>query len=387
MHRLVQSAVALVLCVSSWQATAGPDPRYAIVPVVTGNFFIYAARGINNQGDVIGTIYVDDAGNELRGFVHSGGVTTILGTLGGLSSNPYGLNDRGQIVGESQTADGIYHSTLFNGSSPINLTPGLSRPSGATAINDGGVIVGVVPCDCGDFHAARYAGGDINDLGTLGGPASDTSGINDAGQIVGFTTSPGPYAPRAYLYEHGVMTDIGTLGGDWADASAINRAGQIAGQSQVAGPGDHFHAFLYTHGMMTDLGALDGHDTTALALNNVGQVVGAWSAGVFALNGFLWENGVMFDLNGLVDPALGWTIHDARGINDAGQIVVNGCNEGLGVCGVLRLDPNLSPVPEPAAFGMWLAALGLAGMRLGRRRMLSCFPRMHQRCYPGLGKL
>ena len=39
--------------------------------------------------------------------------------------------------------------------------------------------------------------------------------------------------------------------------------------------------------------------------------------------GFLWRDGVMYDLTALVASS-GWTIVDARAINDAGQIAATG---------------------------------------------------------------
>jgi probable HAF family extracellular repeat protein len=38
-----------------------------------------------------------------------------LGTLGGAYSSAAAINDHGQIVGESLTADGAYHAALWVG--------------------------------------------------------------------------------------------------------------------------------------------------------------------------------------------------------------------------------------------------------------------------------
>jgi len=80
----------------------------------------------------------------------------------------------------------------------------------------------------------------------------------------------------------------------------------------------------------------------------------------------LYENGAMVDLDGLVDPASGWTIESAFAINDLQQIAAYGCNRGL--CQALLLDP-VSPVPEPRTDAMMLAGLALLGwcLRAGRQ--------------------
>jgi hypothetical protein len=55
------------------------------------------------------------------------------------------------------------------------------------------------------------------------------------------------------------------------------------------------------------------------------------------LPAWVYRGGKMRDLNTLIDPAPGWSLHDAGGINIHGQIAASGCLAGL--CFALRLDP------------------------------------------------
>jgi len=71
---------------------------------------------------------------------------------------------------------------------------------------------------------------------------------------------------------------------------------------------------------------------------------------------------MMFDLNNLLDPASPWQVNGPFngpwGINDKGEIGVNGCTSS-GQCDALLLSPNTT-VPEPMTlvlFGSALAAL------------------------------
>ena len=65
----------------------------------------------------------------------------------------------------------------------------------------------------------------------------------------------------------------------------------------------------------------------------------------------------MLDINALIDPALGWTVATAIGINDAQQIVGYACRT-RDVCRPVRLDPiTPPPVPEPGRLALWLAGL------------------------------
>ena len=70
--------------------------------------------------------------------------------------------------------------------------------------------------------------------------------------------------------------------------------------------------------------------------------------------------GSMVDLNTLIDPASGWLLMDARGINDSGQIT------GFGTIGGQTHAYLLSPTSEPASLS--LLALGTLAIAHRNRR-------------------
>jgi probable HAF family extracellular repeat protein len=92
--------------------------RYSITDLGTLGGGYSSATSINNRGQVVG--YSETGWGDLRPFLWQDGKMTDLGTLpGGDDHNPGGIppadnNDRGQVVGESSTAAGETHAVLWS---------------------------------------------------------------------------------------------------------------------------------------------------------------------------------------------------------------------------------------------------------------------------------
>jgi probable HAF family extracellular repeat protein len=185
------------------------------------------------------------------------------------------------------------------------------------------------------------AGYTVTDLGTLGGAYSYAYAINNAtashpAQVVG-EADTASRAGHAFLYSGGVMTDLGTLSADtYSIATALNSSGQVVGTSNYwsSGTTTH-HAFLWQASTgMTDLGNLGASETSALAVNDPTtahpfQVVGYGEITACGVDhAWLWQNGVMTDLNTLIPSNSGWVLTSANGINDNEQIVGQGTING-----------------------------------------------------------
>jgi probable HAF family extracellular repeat protein len=116
---------------------------------------------INDRSQVVGEAEIDP-GTADRAFLWQSGTITDLGTLGGASSIAQSINNRGQVVGVSQTAEeageeGVAHAFLWQDDIMIDLGT-LGGPFGnAEAINDRGQITGFTQNASHEFHAVLWS--------------------------------------------------------------------------------------------------------------------------------------------------------------------------------------------------------------------------------------
>jgi probable HAF family extracellular repeat protein len=247
---------------------------------------------------------------------------TDLGTLGGKSSRPRALNGRGQVVGESFTANGKVHAFLWQSGKMTDLGTLGGSDSFASGINGRGQVVGASSTTNGSQHAFVWQSGKMTDLGTLGArfTSSSATAINERGDVVGTSylakvTQTGQQG-HAFIWQNGVMTDLGTLGAGSAtsEAVALNERGAVVGSSR-SGTGSA-RPVLWRDRMIRPLYRGSGYGAV-VAINDRGQAIGARvPAGGAVVHAFIWENGNLTDLG-----TLGGTESDATAINTRNQIV------------------------------------------------------------------
>jgi len=280
--------------------------------------------------------------------------------LGGPNSIAFGDNVRFQAAGEAETSAPDPNGEDFCGfgthltclpflwqDGVMNPLPTLGGNNGeATAINNRGEVAGFAENSSPDpgcptpqvlhFKPVVWEKGVIHKLPTLGGdPDGVAFMINDNGQTVGASGNCATFNPidlynlvpvHALLWEKGKATDLGNLGGQTGQAGGnialdINNQGQVVGNSDL--PGDTtFHAFLWTRRTgMQDLGTLSGDVASlSISINDAGSVIGASLDANFNPRAFLWEKGVMTDLNTLIVGNSPLYLLTGCSINSRGEI-------------------------------------------------------------------
>jgi probable HAF family extracellular repeat protein len=329
------------------------------------------AYGINNAGQVVGQSY-PTVGS--KAVIWNGGTPTALSPLpSGTTSVGLGINDAAQVVGYSDTTGGVTHAAIWNGTTPTDL-----GAVSASGINNVGQVVGTSAAN----HATVWNGTTPTDLGTLGGTVSSATGINNRGQVVGSSGTTGDAAARAVVWNGTTPTALAPLAGDANSyANGINNRGQVVGYDvHIAGISGS-QAVIWNGTTPTGLGTLGGLSSVANGINSRGQLVG-WSDAVGGPGSYiteshatLWEsNGIIIDLNDVLNSTgTGWLLIDALAINDRGQIVGYGAelnDPQNSLAFLLTPDPPLAETPLPAAlplFATGLGALGLLGWRRKRK--------------------
>lgn len=128
-------------------------------------------------------------------------------------------------------------------------------------------------------------------------------------------------------------------------------------------------AYLYDNGMVTHLGVTGFANSYAQGINDRGQVVG-WltNADDSGSGGFLYSDGATYNLNDLLVNAPGYSITDAFGINDSGQIIAE-----ANIPSKFPIDDAvlLTPISTPTAIALppaaWAAISAIPLLFFGKR--------------------
>lgn len=290
----------------------GPLPRHT-VPL-----------GLNAGGALVGTS--QDApycgygsppacrSGPRHAYLWQPGKLTLLGSLGGADSQAWAINDRGQVVGSSETANGKSHAFLWQNGKLTDLGTGRGTESDASAINNRGQILEDITVGKTD-QTVLWQHGKTTPIASFRN--CEWATFNDRGQVLGQCPKHGSI--RGLLWTNGRTTDLGADSQD--GPMAINNRGDVI--ESLRASEESSRGILWRDGQKIDLGSLGGPQTFPVALNESDEVVGISSVpgrdhGFLVFHPFLWQNGKMMMLPG------GAANLDVMDINAAGTLIAGG---------------------------------------------------------------
>ncbi|HEY0662027.1 MAG TPA: hypothetical protein VGD21_11995 [Lysobacter sp.] len=370
--------VALLACMATIGQAEAADVQYRVKHLGPVDGTPNRGNSVNNLGWVSGYSSKDGIGPQhRRATLWAYGHKLDLGTLGGPNSNvawPV-KNNIGRIVGISQTdtpdplGENWSCSAFFTKDATgktclgfvwefgtMRALPTLGGNNGfASGANNFGLISGWAETAVHDttcvapqvlqFRAVVWGPkrDQIRELPPLKGDSSGAAtAINDKGQVVGISgdcdVAVGRFtAKHAVLWDKGRPIDLGNLGAEmWVTPMAITQRGDVivgfAALPETTDPDSPvLRAFIWTKATgMQRLAELPG-DTSSQAngVNAFGHAVGT-SCGAGGCRAVLWKDGVVHDLNDLVEPDYAGHLEQGQDINDFGKITGRAVDPSIG---------------------------------------------------------
>ena len=343
---------------------------YSLTPLgdLPGGSFYSRSLGMNDHGQVVGQSNGDQA------FIWDAinGMQAIPALPAGIGSCAFAINNSGQVIGHSDSvAEGGFIWDAANGIAGLGDLSGGFYKSEAIDINDSGQVIGSSSSELSDPDT--YLGyleafiwdstNGMTGLGVLPGghTKSRAMAVNNDGYVAGYSHTGG-LQENAFLWHNNTgMVDLGFE----MTVTDINSLRQITGLTSIDGS-------LVTvvwdsaSGLQTIAGNIGAMSVGLQSINDLSQSVGAADypapAGGYIAEAIIWdnENGVRKLIDLCDESADGWSLEGAKAINNHGWIVGTGRNP----------DGNREAfllIPEPATLFVMLAA-GLPVLLRNRRR-------------------
>jgi hypothetical protein len=315
--------------------TRAGEPEYDIEQLVPlpGLFPLTVVHDLDGAGRAVGRTWKEEAvgvQNHHAVLWNAPSEPTDIGD-NGRWSEARGISSTGFIAGRHDLAAGM-RGALWTPQGRQMLPPLSGQPaSEAYGVDDAGVAIGVSLISSTDVTAVRWVNGVPSALPGANG-SSWAVAVNGSGRAVG---QRDVWPERhAMLWEGATFTVLQDLGGDFAWATNVSEGGTISGGS--------FDSFSQIVAVLWDSQTLyptplANPDFGAFArvkdVNDQGVAVGEVCLSIECEAGdsraLVWRDGAVYDLNDLIPPGSGWTLFSAEAVNESGEIVCIGAQNGF----------------------------------------------------------
>jgi uncharacterized membrane protein len=351
---LKQFAACATLVVTSVAATFA-QPVYTLteLPVPAG-YRNSVPNSINDAGYVVGYSIEATSLNGSVATVWKNGSVKVLGKLPkGIDCSANAINSNGVVVGDGDDGDYRPLGWITSGSTLVNFFSNNGGNTHPIFINEKGDTVGgyyikgfsstwlsaIWKIDAKDPRKSTKL-----DLPLL--VAADPTKASSTAYAFNKSTQAAGYVANEVIGSHAAfwnndathsLFDLGVYQFDWSSsANSLNDLGQVVGSSH---PPFGSRAILWnndaTHTAI-ELPLLPGDNYgDAKLINNSGTIIGSSAygePGTWNITGtqlVIWSNGEVYNLQSTLDATgEGWTIQEARSMNNLGQIVGTAWHDG-----------------------------------------------------------
>jgi hypothetical protein len=175
-----------------------PDSSLYSLPDVVANPVLFYAFDVNNAGDSVVGVWTDDASfSTWQAYTYTGFEEDFSGGTFETYRYPDArrtqfnrINDKGQILGRFQDAAGVNHGLFIDGDQAIVIDVPGAESTNTFGLNNLGDIVGYY-FDDGVANGFLYKDGAYTTINLPGAAESLLYGINDSGQMVGIADERG----------------------------------------------------------------------------------------------------------------------------------------------------------------------------------------------------
>jgi len=302
--------LALGLAVGTVSNLLGQTPAFTTIdfPGATST----QAWGINPHGDIVGLYTLAD--NSNHGFLLRGGQFTSIDYPGATSTGAFGINAKGDIAGD-YTVNGVLHAFVLSNGHFTNIEfPGAvtTDPGG---INSRGEVAGIYSGADKVNHAFLLSGNHFINIDCPNATVSGSNGLNAKGDTVGNCVVGG--VTHGWVRSNGKHSLIDVPGAAMTGAYGIDPHGNIVGRYRD--PANVTHGFIYSGGSFTTIDVPGATFTGFAAINPAGDIVGRYTLNGVSHGLLLTSPQVSYSVTDL-GTLPGGTFSQATFIEDTGVV-------------------------------------------------------------------